>query len=83
MLTAEDGDRRSGRGDDDIGLFAVFVELVKANGAPTKALRQVLGAIVSAVGYEDGVRTFFATANARVSRRSRYDCTAPAARAVA
>src|SRR5437660_7329479 len=53
VLPPEDRDRSAGRGNDDVRLLAMFVELVETNGLAAEARGKIASAIVSAVGYKD------------------------------
>ena len=53
MLAAEDGVRRAGRGDDDIGAVAGVIQIIELDGLAVESLREADGALVGAVGNED------------------------------
>ena len=53
VFAAEDGVRRAGRGDDDVGAVAGVVQVLELDGLAVELLRQADGAIVGAVGDED------------------------------
>ena len=53
VLAAEDGVRRAGRSNDDIGPIASAVEIFKAKGLSVELIGQVHCPVVGAVGHED------------------------------
>jgi hypothetical protein len=54
VFAAENGVGRAGRGDDDVGAVAGVIKVVELDGLAVEFLRQADGAVVGAVGDEDG-----------------------------
>ena len=57
VFSAEDGVRRAGGADDDVGFGGGFVELFEWNDAAVEGLSELTGAFERAVGDEDGSGT--------------------------
>ena len=53
VLAAENGVRRSGGSDDDVGAVAGGVEILELDGLSVELLRQADGALVGSVGDKD------------------------------
>ena len=54
VLAAEDGMRRAGGADDDVGFGGCFVELIEGDDPAVEGLGKLAGALLRAVGDEDG-----------------------------
>src|SRR5580698_5130933 len=57
MFAAKNGVRRTGRGDDNVAAITSVVQASELNGLAIKLVGEANGAVVGAIGNEDGFRT--------------------------